>query len=113
MVTRASPVSKAQTCRPMAVRNGIGLPDHGQFRLKKRVYQKEEVCTFRTGSLNVGTMTGKSREISDLRSRRRLKILCVQETRLKGNKAKELAEGYTTAERKTEGMVSGLSWIRN
>ncbi|KAG8235166.1 hypothetical protein J437_LFUL015206 [Ladona fulva] len=78
----------------MALRNGLGLPDHGRVQLKERVCQNEGVYTFRTGSLNVGTMTGKSREIADLMSRRRLKILCVQETRWKGNKAKELAEGY-------------------
>ncbi|KAG8233621.1 hypothetical protein J437_LFUL001032 [Ladona fulva] len=44
--------------------------------------------------LNVGTMNGKSREIVDLISRRKVNILCIQETRWKGNKAKELAEGY-------------------
>ena len=40
--------------------------------------------------MNVGTMTGKSREVADLMDRRRLGVLCVQETRWKGNKAREL-----------------------
>ena len=35
----------------------------------------------KVGSLNVGTMTGKSREIVDLMERRNVDVLCVQETR--------------------------------
>ena len=42
-------------------------------------------------TLNVGTMNGRSREIVDIMQR---KILCVQETRWEGQKAKELGEGY-------------------
>ncbi|XP_049958277.1 uncharacterized protein LOC126474842 [Schistocerca serialis cubense] len=39
-------------------------------------------------------MTGKGREIVDMMQWRKIKALCVQETRWKGNKAKILAEGY-------------------
>ena len=39
-------------------------------------------------------MTGKGREIADLMEKRRMDILCLQETRWKGNKAKELAGGH-------------------
>ena len=44
--------------------------------------------------MNVGTMTGKGRELVDLMERRKIGVLCVQETRWKGNKARELGEGY-------------------
>lgn len=44
--------------------------------------------------MNVGTMTGRGREVVELMKMRRVNILCVQETRWKGNKAKELGEGY-------------------
>ena len=50
--------------------------------------------TLRVGSLNVGTMTGKGREVADLMERRRVKILCVQETKWKGSKARCLGAGY-------------------
>ncbi|KAG8239289.1 hypothetical protein J437_LFUL019067 [Ladona fulva] len=95
----------------MSVRNRIGLPDHGRVQLKKRVYQREGVCTFQTGSLNVGTMKGKSREIADLMSRRQLKILCVKEVRWKGNKAKELAEGYKLYYSGTKSRRNGVEII--
>ena len=44
----------------------------------------------RVGTLNVGTMTGRGRELTDLMDRRKVGVLCVQETRWKGYKAREL-----------------------
>ena len=38
------------------------------------------------GMLNVGTMTGKGRELVNMMGRRKVDILCVQETRWKGSK---------------------------
>ena len=45
-------------------------------------------------TLNVGSMTGRGREIVDVMEKRKIDILCVQETRWKGQKAKELGLGY-------------------
>uniref|UniRef100_A0A8D8YAF2 Craniofacial development protein 2 n=3 Tax=Cacopsylla melanoneura TaxID=428564 RepID=A0A8D8YAF2_9HEMI len=56
--------------------------------------QKEGEVSVRIGSLNVGSMTGRGRELVDVMQRRRLSVLCVQETRWSGNKAVELGEGY-------------------
>lgn len=39
-------------------------------------------------------MTGRGREVADLMERRKINVLCVQETRWKGNKARELGGGY-------------------
>lgn len=39
-------------------------------------------------------MTGRGREIADMMQRRRVNILCVQETRWRGNKSREIGEGY-------------------
>lgn len=85
---RASP-RDAQMPRLTVAINGQGLPVQRRDRLKKLV--KLDV---RIASLNVGSMTGKGREIADLMARRRIQILCVQETRWKGNKAKELGDGF-------------------
>lgn len=56
--------------------------------------KKGMMCKIRIGTLNVGTMKGKSRDIVDMMHRRKVDILCVQETRWKGGQAKVLAEGY-------------------
>ena len=45
-------------------------------------------------SLNIGTMTGKSRKLADTMTRRKIDIACIQETRWKGAKAREIGEGY-------------------
>lgn len=39
-------------------------------------------------------MTGRSREVADVMERRRIDILCVQETLWRGNKAREIGSGF-------------------
>ncbi|KAK3515348.1 hypothetical protein QTP70_018020, partial [Hemibagrus guttatus] len=48
----------------------------------------------RIGTLNVGTVTGKGRELADMMERRKVDILCVQETRWKGSKARSIGAGF-------------------
>ncbi|XP_064078508.1 uncharacterized protein LOC135195936 [Macrobrachium nipponense] len=43
---------------------------------------------------NVGTLTGKLREVVDVMERRRIDFLCVQETRWKGSRTRETGNGY-------------------
>lgn len=54
----------------------------------------ENQVRIRIGTLNVGSLTERCRELVDLMERRRVNILCVQETRWRGDKARLLAEGY-------------------
>ena len=82
-IARAYPVSDARRPCLTSVRNGQGLPGFGRSRLKKLV-------RVRVGTLNVGSMTGRGRELADLMERRKVGVLCVQDTRWKGNKAREL-----------------------
>uniref|UniRef100_A0A8D8SH78 Craniofacial development protein 2 n=2 Tax=Cacopsylla melanoneura TaxID=428564 RepID=A0A8D8SH78_9HEMI len=86
---RASPACDAQLPRLTSVRSGRGLPSQRRARLKKLVK-----VNLRVGTLNVGSMTGRGRELADMMRRRRVQILCVQETRWKGNKARELGDGF-------------------
>ncbi|XP_063883924.1 uncharacterized protein LOC135112904 [Scylla paramamosain] len=39
-------------------------------------------------------MTGRSREVADVMKRRNINILCVQETRWRGNKARDVGDEY-------------------
>ena len=45
-------------------------------------------------SINLGAMTGKSREVADTMERRNIDIACVQETKWKGAKAREIGGGF-------------------
>ena len=51
--------------------NGQGLPRQGRARLKKQVQE------IRIGTLNVGSMTGRSREVVDVMERRKVDIFYV------------------------------------
>ncbi|XP_063586290.1 craniofacial development protein 2-like [Penaeus indicus] len=81
------PGSGPQTHRPNSV-DMRGLPH------QERVRPKKLVQNLRIGTLNVGTMTGRYRDMVNLMIERRVDVLCVQETRWTRNKAKELGEGF-------------------
>ncbi|XGW18669.1 hypothetical protein V3C99_002905 [Haemonchus contortus] len=61
-----------------------GLPRSERPQSKKLV---------RVGTLNMGSLTGKSREVADLMKRRNIQVLRLQDTRWKGAKAREIGEG--------------------
>lgn len=121
---RAYPVVRRVWASPDPAKREQGLPSHERARPKKLVRQtkdkekikkkrknrKEKIkkknsqkCTekskvkkkgLRVGTLNVGSLTGKWKELVDLIERRRIGVLCIQETRWKGNKTKDLGRGY-------------------
>ena len=82
---KAFPVGDAQRFRLNPVISGQGLLGHGRAQLKKLVQ-------VRVGTLNVGSMTGRGRELADLMERRKVGVLCVQETRWKGTRRKSWEE---------------------
>ena len=53
-------------------------------RWVRRVTKLAEPTRIRVGSWNVRSLTGKLRELVDVAIRRRVNILCVQETKWKG-----------------------------
>ncbi|XP_067119279.1 uncharacterized protein [Centruroides vittatus] len=73
--------------------NELELPKQGQVQIKKLNQKEKRKNSIRIGTLNIGTLNGKSRDLVDL-MQRRVNILCLQDTRWKGNKAKELGEEY-------------------
>jgi hypothetical protein len=43
---------------------------------------------------NVGSLTGKSREIVDVMQRRKINVMCIQEVKWTGQSAREIGDGY-------------------
>ncbi|XP_068215887.1 uncharacterized protein [Palaemon carinicauda] len=85
---RAYSVNDAKRHHPNSViRRGLLHKD--RVHLKKRVHFGFRIC-----QLNVGTMTGRGREVADWMREKKIDVMCVQETRWKGNKAKEMGDGY-------------------
>ncbi|KAK3516356.1 hypothetical protein QTP70_009412 [Hemibagrus guttatus] len=64
-------------------------------------------------------MTGKGRELADMMERRKVDILCVQETRWKGNKARSIGAGFklfyyeVDSKRNGVGVVLKEEFVRN
>ena len=89
---RTSPVSDAPHPRPsVRVTSQQVLPQNRRLGIKKQV-EGRRIMRFLT--VNLGTMTGKSREVANMMKRRRVSIACMQETKWKGAKDKEIGEGY-------------------
>ena len=85
---RAFPVSDARQQPPVYARNQQGVPRRTPWpRPKKQV-------VVRVGTWNVGSMTSKGRELADVFKRRKINIMCVQETKWGGNSTRELGDGY-------------------
>ena len=105
---RAYPAGDAQGQHPAPAGNGQGLLHHpGRVRRKT---QAREV-RLRYASWNVGTMTGRARELADVLKRRRINVACLQETRWKGTKAREIGEGYKFFYCGSDGKKNGVGIV--
>ena len=63
----------------------------GGRRVKRhRKVWKGRCSLIRVGTLNIGTMTGRERELADLMEQRNVDILCLQETKWKGSKTRNI-----------------------
>ena len=67
----------------------------------------------RVGTSNVGTMTGKRRELADMMDRRKVGILCVQEIKWKGSKARNIGGGCKLFYHGVDGRRNGVGVILN
>ena len=58
----------------------------GKRRVKRqRELWKERRTVIRVGTLDIGTMTGRGKELADMMERRNVDVLCLQETKWKGS----------------------------
>ena len=65
----------------------------GRLGKRQREVWKERCSLVKVGTLNIGTMTGTRRELADMMERRNVYILCLQETKWKGSKARNIGGG--------------------
>ena len=71
------------TCPRANMPTSEGLPQRWHLRTKTLAKIRVRFLT-----VNIGTMTGKSREVAEMLKRMQVKIACVQERKWKGNKAR-------------------------
>ena len=85
--------------------------------LQKKGYIKKQVneCRIRFSTWNIGTLKGKTWEIIDVRRDRKINILCLQETKWVGEKAKDI-NGYIlwytgkVSHRNSVGIIVDEEW---
>ena len=63
------------------------------------------------GTLSIGTMIGRGRELADMMERRNVDILCLQETKWKGSKARNIGGGYKIFYYGTDGRKNGIGIV--
>ena len=89
-LSQAPAGSDGQQSRLTAVVKRQGLSHRLRVWPKKRRVKTR----LRIYSLNLGTMTVKSRERAEMLDRRKIDIACVQETKWKESQAREIRDGY-------------------
>ena len=77
----------------------------------KNMRRPEERKLIRMATLNVGTLSGRSAEVVDFMKRRRCKILCVQETKWKSDRARMLGDGFKLIHAGGDGKSDGVGVI--
>ena len=94
--TTASGVAQQDTC------GNYATAKHSKNKSRKRggkqVKNQREAwkgtrSLIRVDTLNIGTMTGRGRELADMMERRNVDILFLQETKWKGSKARKIGDG--------------------
>ena len=72
---------------------------------------KGSIVEVRVRTLNVGTVTDKGRELADMMERRKVDILCVQETRWRGSKTRSIRDGFKLFYHGVDGRRNGVGVI--
>ena len=110
----ASGVAQQGTCENYATAK------HSENKSKKRggrrVKRQREVwkgrrSSVRVGTLTIGTMTGRERELVDLMERRNGDMLCPQETKWKGSIARNIGDGCKLFYNGADGRKNGIGIV--
>ena len=78
---------------------------------KQREAWKGRCSLIKVGTLNIGTMTGRGRELADMMERRNVDILCLQETKWKGSKARNIGSGCKLFYNGADGRKNGIEIV--
>ena len=91
----------------------VGLvSDVGTTRPTSRDHVRHNFRNFRISTLNVGTMRGRSGEVVETVSRRKVDIYCLQETRWRGCSARMIAGKDTRYKFFWSGNYKGTGDVR-
>ena len=78
---------------------------------RQQEWRKGRRSFIKMGTLNIRKMTGRGRELADLMERRNVDILCLQETKWKGSKAKNIGGGCKLFYNGADGRKNGIGIV--
>ena len=91
---KANGVNGPCALRGRATAPGRGRVPTGQGLPRPSASETPKKIKIRIATWNVGTLNGKSREIVEVMRRRKIDVMCVQEVRWRGERARKLGDGY-------------------
>ena len=111
--TTASGVAQQGTCGNYAADKHSKNKSRKKGRRvkKQREVWKERRSLIRVGTLNIGTMTGRGRELADMMERRNVDILCPQETKWKDSKERNIGGGCKLFYNRADGRKNGIGIV--
>ena len=103
----------------LGIRENYATAEHSKCKRKRggrRVKRQREVwkrrrSLIKVGTLNIGTMTGRGRELAHMMERRNVDVLCLQETKWKGSKARNIGGGFKLFYNETDGIKNGIGIV--
>ena len=69
------------------------------------------MLTHKSLYLNIGTITGRGRKLADIMEQRNVDILCLQETKWKGSKARNIGGGCKLFYNGVDGRKNGIGIV--
>ena len=78
---------------------------------RQREAWKGRCSLIRVGTLNIGTMTGRGRELADLMQQGNVDILCLQETKWKESKARNIRGGCKLFYNRVDGRKNEIEIV--
>ena len=75
---------------------------------RQRELWKGRCTVIRVGTLNIGTITRRGRELADIMERSNIGILRLQETKWKSSKARNIEGGYKLFHNEDDGRKNGI-----
>ncbi|XP_055377909.1 craniofacial development protein 2-like [Condylostylus longicornis] len=71
------------------------ISDEPRKMKNSRTSKANSKMKVRIGTWNIGSLTGRSKELAEVLKRRNIDICCIQEVKWKGANARQIGEGYT------------------
>ncbi|XP_047989345.1 craniofacial development protein 2-like [Leguminivora glycinivorella] len=108
---RAYPVSDASANDAIQGANNTRASPRSDEKCDKNKHSHLTIKRLRLATWNLGSLTGRSQELSKILQKRRINICCLQETKWKGSKSKDIGNDYQVIYHGTDNKRNGVAIV--